>query len=134
MGERRESGPARRVINVRVIWPSRPTNRDAGGLAGALRRVVAERGLTTREIVRRVGRKRSVTVYRVLAGKSPDLQVSTLVALCMALDLDPDRLLAVSGPAEPLDPELREALAQTRQLSAEDRRLLLTVLQAIMRR
>ena len=83
--------------------------------------------------MRRVRSRPAPTVYRVLAGKSRDPRARTLVALCATLDLDPDRLLGVSGPPELPDPELREALAQTRQLSAEDRRLLLTVLRAILR-
>ena len=122
MGERRDGEPP----------PA--ADRGAGDLAGALRRAAAERGLTTPEIVRRVRSRNAVTVYRVLAGTTPDPRASTLVALCAALDVDPDRLLGVSGPAELPDPELREALAQTRQLSVEDRWLLLTVLRAISRR
>ena len=122
MKERQESGPPR------------PAGQHAVDVAGALRRAAAEHGLTTAALVRRVGPRRAATAYNVLAGKSADPRVSTVVALCVALDVDPDRLLGVSGPAEPPDPELREALAQTRLLSAEDRRLLLTVLRTILRR
>ena len=113
---------------------SRPSDPAAGSLSEVLRQAAAERGLTTATLVRRVRPQRAATVYRVLAGTSPDPRVSTVVALCAALDVDPERLLGVSSPAELPDPELRAALAQTRQLSAEDRRVLLTVLRAILSR
>ena len=120
-------------MGERESRPPTPTIVRTGDLAGALRRAAAERGLTTAALVRRVGPQRAATAYNVLAGKSTDPRASTLVALCAALDVDPDGLVGASSPSELSDPELRAALAQTRQLSAEDRRLLLTVLPAILR-
>ena len=119
MGERQQGRP-------------RATHGGESDLAGTLRQAAAERGLTGGRVARRARLRHSATVYNVLAGKSPDPRVSTLVLLCTALDVDPDRLLGVNGPAELPDPELRAALAETRRLSVEDRRVLLTILRAIL--
>ena len=103
---------------------SRSPHRDqagAGSLSEALRRAAAERALIRRELVRWTPRVQAATAYHVLAGTTLDPQVCTPVALCATLDVDLDRLLGVSSPAEPRDPELGAALAETRRLPVADR-------------
>ena len=48
-------------------------------LAAAIKRVMASRGLSTREVVRRVPRRHVGTVYRLLAGRTTDPWASTVV-------------------------------------------------------
>src|ERR1044071_9360597 len=76
-------------------------------LAAAIKRVMATRGLSTREVVRRVPRRHVGTVYRLLAGRTTDPWASTVVSLCTALNADPDELLGVEDALSILDPELR---------------------------
>ena len=110
-------------------WISKPTD-----LAGLLKRAIAARGLTTREVVRRVPRRHVATVYRLLAGQTPDPGASTIASVCTALDLDPDELLEVSDPMANLDAELRQALDDVQQLSQEDRWVVVNLLRVILAR
>ncbi len=103
-------------------------------LAGAIKRVMASRGLTTREVVRNVPRRHVGTIYRSLAGRTTDPWASTVVSLCSALGADPDELLDVPDPVETMDPELRQMLDQTASLSDDDRWLVLDMLRAALRR
>ena len=103
-------------------------------LAGAIKRVMATRGLTTREVVRRVPRRHVGTVYRLLAGRTTDPWASTVVSLCTALGADPDELLEVGDALEGLDPELRQILDELNQLSEDDRWLVLDALRAVLAR
>ncbi len=62
------------------VGPHGRTARPAGrrpivkpdDLAAAIRRVMAARDLTTREVVKRVPRRHVGTVYRLLAGRTTD--------------------------------------------------------------
>ena len=103
-------------------------------LAAAIKGVMATRGLSTREVVRRVPRRHVGTVYRLLAGRTTDPWASTVVSLCTALDCDPDELLGVEDAVSGLDPELRETLADVEQLAEEDRWLALDMLRSILAR
>ena len=103
-------------------------------LAAAIKGVMATRGLTTREVVRRVPRRHVGTVYRLLAGRTTDPWASTVVSLCTALDADPDELLGVEDAVSGLDPELRQTLADVEQLSEEDRWLALDMVRSILAR
>jgi transcriptional regulator with XRE-family HTH domain len=103
-------------------------------LAAAIKRVMASRGLTTREVVRRVPRRHVGTVYRLLAGRTTDPWASTVVSLCTALDADPDELLGVEDAVAILDPELRLALSDIERLPEEDRWLALDMLRAVLAR
>ena len=103
-------------------------------LAAAIKSVMATRGLSTREVVRRVPRRHIGTVYRLLAGRTTDPWASTVVSLCTALDADPDELLGVEDATSGLDPELRQMLADVETLSEEDRWLALDMLRAIFAR
>jgi transcriptional regulator with XRE-family HTH domain len=103
-------------------------------LAAAIKGVMASRGLSTREVVRRVPRRHVGTVYRLLAGRTTDPWASTVVSLCTALDADPDELLGVEDAVSGLDPELRQALAAVEELSEDDRWLALDMLRAILAR
>jgi transcriptional regulator with XRE-family HTH domain len=103
-------------------------------LAAAIKGVMATRGLSTREVVRRVPRRHVGTVYRLLAGRTTDPWASTVVSLCTALDCDPDELLGVDDAVSGLDPELREALADVEELTEEDRWLALDMVRSILAR
>ena len=103
-------------------------------LAAAIKRVMNTRGLTTREVVRRVPRRHVGTVYRLLAGRTTDPWASTVVSLCTALDADPDELLGVEDALEILDLELRNTLTDVERLAEEDRWLALDMLRAVLAR
>lgn len=103
-------------------------------LAAAIKRVMGVRGLTTREVVRRVPRRHVGTVYRLLAGRTTDPWASTVVSLCAALDADPDELLGVEDAIEILDFELRNTLTDVERLAEEDRWLAVDMLRAVLAR
>ena len=103
-------------------------------LAAAIKRVMSTRGLSTREVVRRVPRRHVGTVYRLLAGRTTDPWASTVVSLCTALDADPDELLGVEDAIDILDPELRNTLTDVQRLPEEDRWLALDMLRAVLAR
>ena len=103
-------------------------------LAAAIKRVMASRGLSTREVVRRVPRRHVGTVYRLLAGRTTDPWASTVVSLCSALNADPDELLGVEDAVSILDPELRLALSDIERLAEEDRWLALDMLRSVLAR
>ena len=103
-------------------------------LAAAIKRVMSTRGLSTREVVRRVPRRHVGTVYRLLAGRTTDPWASTVVSLCTALDADPDELLGVEDAIEILDPDLRNTLTDVQRLAEEDRWLALDMLRAVLAR
>lgn len=103
-------------------------------LAAAIKRVMNTRGLSTREVVRRVPRRHVGTVYRLLAGRTTDPWASTVVSLCTALDADPDELLGVEDALEILDPELRNTLTDIQRLAEEDRWLALDMLRSVLAR
>src|SRR4051812_17718968 len=103
-------------------------------LAAAIKRVMASRGLSTREVVRRVPRRHVGTVYRLLAGRTTDPWASTVVSLCTALNADPDELLGVEDALSILDPELRLALTDIQRIDEEDRWLALDMLRAVLAR
>jgi len=103
-------------------------------LAAAIKRVMASRGLSTREVVRRVPRRHVGTVYRLLAGRTTDPWASTVVSLCSALNADPDELLGVEDAISILDPELRLALSDIERLAEEDRWLALDMLRSVLSR
>ena len=103
-------------------------------LAAAIKRVMNTRGLSTREVVRRVPRRHVVTVYLLLAGRTTDPWASTVVSLCTALDADPDELLGVEDAIEILDPDLRATLSDIERLSEEDRWLALDMLRSLLAR
>jgi transcriptional regulator with XRE-family HTH domain len=103
-------------------------------LAAAIKRVMSTRGLSTREVVRRVPRRHVGTVYRLLAGRTTDPWASTVVSLCTALDADPDELLGVEDAIEILDNDLRNTLTDVERLAEEDRWLALDMLRAVLAR
>src|SRR4051812_38276335 len=103
-------------------------------LAAAIKRVMTTRGLSTREVVRRVPRRHVGTVYRLLAGRTTDPWASTVVSLCTALDADPDELLGVEDAIEILDLDLRNTLTDVERLAEEDRWLALDMLRAVLAR
>ncbi len=93
---------------------------------------MAERGLTTRQVVGRFPERHLGTAYRILAGRTADPWASTLVELCRALEVDPNDLFNATRP--PLKPELEQVLTQASALSEEDRWLMVDLIRAIRRR
>ncbi|MCC6175523.1 MAG: helix-turn-helix domain-containing protein [Chloroflexi bacterium] len=130
------SSPGETADAASTHAPRRPSRHIAkpDDLAAAIRKVMASRGLTTREVVRRVPRRHVGTVYRLLAGRTTDPWASTIVSLCTALDADPDELLGVEDAVAGLDPELRQTLADVETLDEEDRWLALDMLRSVLAR
>ncbi|MDP8922946.1 MAG: hypothetical protein M3O34_08740, partial [Chloroflexota bacterium] len=96
----------------------RASRRDGDGIAARLGRAIAERGLTRRQVVLRMGAQWRGTAYAVLAGTKPDPRIGTIAAFCNAIEADPDRLLG--RPPAPLDPELQGVLDEVRCLPEDD--------------
>jgi transcriptional regulator with XRE-family HTH domain len=103
-------------------------------LAAAVRAVMSVRGLSTRDVVKRVDKRHVGTVYRILAGRTTDPWASTVVSLCTALNADPDELLNVEDAIAMLDPELRLALSDVQRLNPEDQWLALDMLRSVLAR
>jgi len=101
-------------------------------LSGRIHEVLEERGLTPRDLVTGLGERHVGTGYRLLAGRTSDPWISTVLEVCQALAVDPDELLEVSRA--PLDPESEALLDQIRGLDEEDRWMLIDLLRAIHRR
>jgi transcriptional regulator with XRE-family HTH domain len=80
-------------------------------LSERIRQVLRERGMVTRELTHRLGERHFATGYRLLGGKTTDPWISTVLAVCQALAIDPDELLQVSRA--PLNPESETLLKQT---------------------
>ena len=98
-------------------------------LTEAVRRVMAERGLTTREVVGRFPERHLGTAYRILAGRTTDPWSSTVVQLCGALEVDPNDLLGAIP--SPLAPELDALLSEARALTEDDRWLIVDLLRSV---
>lgn len=96
-------------------------------LAEGLNRVMASRGLATRDVLARLGMQRDrATIYRVLAGQTVNPRLDTLLSLCTALDTTPDELLDQADvfdkrprSVDALDLRLRIAFRQMQSLPAE---------------
>src|SRR5436190_21398217 len=67
-------------------------------LAEAINSVLKVRGLTRKELLDRLPQGASPwAVYRILAGKSIDPRVSTVLTICQALDVSPTELMQLAG-------------------------------------
>jgi transcriptional regulator with XRE-family HTH domain len=101
-------------------------------LSERIQQVLRERGMANRDLVIGLAERHIGTGYRLLAGRTADPWISTVLEVCQALAVDPDDLLQVARA--PLDPELESLLAQVRRLDEEDRWMLIDVLRSIYRR
>ena len=101
-------------------------------LSERIRQVLQDRGMANRALITGLGERHFGTGYRLLAGRTVDPWISTVLEVCQALAIDPDELLLVSRA--PLDPELEALLDQVRCLDEEDRWMLIDVLRSIRRR
>ncbi len=101
-------------------------------LSERIRQVLQDRGMANRAFITGLGERHFGTGYRLLAGRTVDPWISTVLEVCQALAIDPDELLLVSRT--PLDPELEALLDQVRRLDEEDRWMLIDVLRSIRRR
>jgi transcriptional regulator with XRE-family HTH domain len=103
-------------------------------LAEGLTRVMASRGLTTRDVLTRLGDQRDrATVYRLLAGQTENPRLDTLLSLCTAMETSPNELLdqAEVFPQRPrsadtYDLRLRLAFRRLQSLPAESKALAIT--------
>ena len=110
----------------------RQEDRDPTPIADALHRAMRARRLSAREVTRGMPGRQYATTYKILAGTSRDPKTSTLLALCRAIDIDPDELLDAHQPA--LEPEGEALLDEAEALDAADRRLLVDLVRAVARR
>jgi transcriptional regulator with XRE-family HTH domain len=101
-------------------------------LSERIRQILQERGLANRDLITGLGARHFGTGYRLLAGRTVDPWISTVLEVCQALAVDPDELLQVSR--EPLDPELDAVLKQVQALDEEDQWLLIDLIRSIRRR
>ncbi len=72
-------------------------------LRAGLDDAIAARGLSARRVVLRLPESAVATAYQILAGPTRDPRTSILLALCRAIDIDPNELLGAHRPA--LEPE-----------------------------
>lgn len=103
-------------------------------LAEGLSRVMVSRGLTTRDVLARLGEQRDrATVYRLLAGQTENPRLDTLLSLCAAMETSPNELLdqAEVFPKRPRsadahDLRLRRAFGRLQALPAGSKVLAIT--------
>jgi transcriptional regulator with XRE-family HTH domain len=90
-------------------------------LAEGLARLMESRGLTTRDVLARLGEQKDrATVYRLLAGQTENPRLDTFLSLCAAMDTTPNELL---DQAEVLAQRPRSADAFDLRLRVAFRRL-----------
>ena len=106
--------------------------RELSEFTANVLRAMEAKGLRTRDLVMLLPQRNWMTWYRVASGSTTDPKVSTVLALCGALDVDPDALLGTSPT--PLPPDLQELLDAARGMSEDDQWLVVDVLRAVMRR
>ena len=111
---------------------SRQDDHAPTPIADAIRRGMHARGLAARELARRLPDQNYATMYRILGDASPDLQTSTLLAFCRALEVDPDELLDAHRPV--LEPEVEALLDAAEALDEADRWVLVRVIRSINER
>lgn len=109
-------------------------------LAVAIQEVLKIRGMTRRELLTRLPRQSSRwAVYRILAGKSADARLSTILTICSALEVSPTELFQLAGfvprverSSALLDVRLRKAFASVQSLGAEAKDLALQEMEALV--
>jgi len=101
-------------------------------LRARLNDALAARGLSLRQVVLRLPAPTGVAAYRIVAGTTRDPRTSTLLALCGAIDSDPDDLLDARRPA--LEPEAAALLDDAAALDETDCWLLVDLVRAVARR
>jgi DNA-binding Xre family transcriptional regulator len=112
----------------------------AMSLAEAIATLAAARGLTTTDVARAIaGSRTRMTLYLVLAGRTTDPRISTVIELCEALRVSPNELLHLAGLLEAPAPStslaniaLNPMVRELQGLSEDDRWLLIGVLRGIV--
>jgi DNA-binding Xre family transcriptional regulator len=118
----------------------RPHEEAAMSLAEAIAGLAAARGLKPAEVAESIaGIRNRATFYRVLSGDTEDPRLSTLVALCNALDVTPGELLKVAGLPDAAavesaarDVTLRHAMRDVQDLAAGDGQLVLALVRSVV--
>jgi transcriptional regulator with XRE-family HTH domain len=109
-------------------------------LAEGLARLMESRGLTTREVLARLGEQKDrATVYRLLAGQTENPRLDTFLSLCAAMDTTPNELLDQSEvfaqrprSADAFDLRLRVAFRRLQALPAEVKAVAITQVLLLM--
>jgi len=109
-------------------------------LGVAIQEVLKIRGMTRRELLARLPRQSSRwAVYRILAGKSADARLSTLLTICSALEVSPTELFQLAGfvprverSSTLLDVRLRKAFAAVQVLAPEPKDLAIQQIEAFI--
>lgn len=103
-------------------------------LADGLARIMESRGMTTRDVLDRLGERRDrATVYRLLAGQTANPRLDTILTLCAAMETTPNELLDQSDifperprSADQWDLRLRVAFRRLQALPPEAKALAIT--------
>jgi DNA-binding Xre family transcriptional regulator len=109
-------------------------------LAVAIQEVLKIRGMTRRELLARLPRQSSRwAVYRILASKSADARLSTILMICAALEVSPTELFQLAGfvprverSTALLDVRLRKSFAGVQGLSQETKDLAIQEIEAVV--
>lgn len=109
-------------------------------LAVAIQEVLKIRGMTRRELLTRLPRQSSRwAVYRILAGKSADARLSTILTICSALEVSPTELFQLAGfvprverSSALLDVRLRKSFASVQALGPEAKDLATQEIEALV--
>ena len=109
-------------------------------LAVAIQEVLKIRGMSRRELLTRLPRQSSRwAVYRILAGKSADARLSTILTICSALEISPTELFQLAGfvprverSSALLDVRLRKAFAAVQGLDGEVKDLAIQELEVLI--
>lgn len=93
-------------------------------LKSAITEALQARELKPGDLLARMQDRDRSTVYRLLNGDTRDTKISTMIALCAALEIDPNEFLALAGlwsefgPApDALDLRMRRTLSVTHKLA-----------------
>lgn len=109
-------------------------------LAEAINAVLRIRGLTRKQLLNRLPKGSSPwAVYRILAGKSVDPRISTVLAICHGLDISLTELMQLAGAVPkrprgsgPQDVRLRQAFRVVQSLTTERKELAIQQIEALL--
>lgn len=109
-------------------------------LAEAINAVLKIQGLSRKQLLDRLPKGSSPwAIYRILAGKSVDPRISTVLGICQALDISPTELMQLAGAIPrrprgggPQDIRLRQAFRVVQSLTMERKELAVQQIEALL--